>query len=97
MRTTPEECAQLGQMIARKLNAATGSVSVFIPLQGISMSATRGGHFYDTIDDRTLIDNLKGGLFPTIEVYELDMDINDVRFVYAMVEHLDGYIRRKPK
>jgi uncharacterized protein (UPF0261 family) len=93
MRTTPEECAQLGQMIARKLNAATGPVSVFIPLQGISMSATRYGHFYDPIADQALIDNLKGGLRPSIEVYELDMDINDVRFAYAMAERLDEYIR----
>ncbi len=94
MRTTPEECAQLGQMIARKLNAATGPVSVFIPLQGISMSATLGGHFYDPIADRALIDNLRGGLRPSIEVYELDMDINDVRFAYAMAKRLDDYIRR---
>lgn len=94
MRTTLEECAQLGQMIARKLNAATGPVSVFIPLKGISMSATLGGHFYDPIADRALIDNLRGGLRPSIEVYELDMDINDVRFAYAMAKRLDEYIRR---
>jgi uncharacterized protein (UPF0261 family) len=31
MRTTPEENAELGRMIARKLNRATGPVTLFIP------------------------------------------------------------------
>src|SRR5437899_7757663 len=31
MRTTPEECARLGQILAGKLNASTGPVSVLIP------------------------------------------------------------------
>ena len=42
MRTTPEECARLGEEIARKLSAATGPVALFIPLGGISMIATPG-------------------------------------------------------
>ena len=32
MRTTPEECAELGRRIARKLSAATGPTALFIPL-----------------------------------------------------------------
>ena len=47
MRTTPEECAQLGEEVARKLSAATGPVALFVPLGGISMIATPGGPFHD--------------------------------------------------
>ena len=36
MRTTPEECAQLGKIIAGKLNASTGPVTVLLPLQAFS-------------------------------------------------------------
>ncbi|MBX6342412.1 MAG: Tm-1-like ATP-binding domain-containing protein, partial [Thermomicrobiaceae bacterium] len=36
MRTTPEECAELGRIIARKLNRARGPLAVFIPLRGVS-------------------------------------------------------------
>ena len=37
MRTTPEECAELGRRIARKLAAASGPVALFVPLGGVSM------------------------------------------------------------
>ena len=47
MRTTPEECAELGRRIARKLSAATGPTALFVPLKGVSMIATEGGPFHD--------------------------------------------------
>src|SRR3954452_7239159 len=39
MRTTPDECEQLGREIGSKLSAATGPTALFIPLGGISMIA----------------------------------------------------------
>ena len=42
MRTTPEECAELGRRIARKLERGPGPVSLFIPLRGISLIAVEG-------------------------------------------------------
>ena len=47
MRTTPEECAELGRRIARKLSAATGPTALFVPLKGVSMIAAEGGPFHD--------------------------------------------------
>ena len=47
MRTTPEECAELGRMIGRKLSAATGPTVLFIPLGGVSMIAAPGQPFDD--------------------------------------------------
>ncbi len=93
MRTTPEECAELGRIIARKLNKARGQVALFIPLRGVSMIATQGGAFYDPDADRVLIDSLKTELRSNVEVHELDMDINDLRFAQAMASRLDEYIR----
>ena len=37
MRTTVEENAELGKIVAEKANAAQGPVEVFLPLQGISI------------------------------------------------------------
>lgn len=93
MRTTPEECAELGRTIARKLNAATGPVALFIPLRGISMIAVEGGAFYDPDADRALLGGLMAELRADIERHELDLDINDVRFARAMAERLDRLLR----
>ena len=93
MRTTPEECAELGRIIARKLNAARGPVALFIPLRGVSMIATEDGPFYDPTADKALIDNLKAELNPRIEVHELAMDINDPYFAQSMASRLDELVR----
>ena len=42
MRTTPEECAELGRRIARKLNAATGPTALFVPLKWSLAHRVRG-------------------------------------------------------
>src|SRR3954471_22076711 len=54
MRTTPEECAELGRRVARKLAAATGPVSVFVPLKGLSMIDAEGQPFHDPEADTAL-------------------------------------------
>ncbi len=95
MRTTPEECAELGRIIAKKLSQAKGLTALFIPLRGVSMIDIQGGPFYDPEADRALIDNLKAGLQgkDNIEIYELDMDLNDPRFARAMASRLDQFVR----
>jgi len=93
MRTTSAECAELGRIVARKLNQATGPVTVFIPLRGVSMIAVEGGVFHDPAADRALIDILKADLNPRVEVVELDLDINDPRFAEAMAERLDADVK----
>lgn len=92
MRTTPEECAELGRIIARKLNMATGPTAVFIPLKGVSMIATEGKPFYAPEADAALIRELKANLRTGIPVKEMDMDINDSRFAQAMARALDRMI-----
>jgi uncharacterized protein (UPF0261 family) len=93
MRTTAEECAVLGSMIAMKLNAARGPVAVFVPLRGVSMIATAGGPFHDPDADRALVGALRDGLDPRVELIELDLAINDEAFANAMAERLDALIR----
>ncbi len=88
MRTTPEECAELGRRIAAKLNAAKGPVVLYIPRAGVSAIATEGGAFYDPEADQALIDNLLANLGENVEVHDLDYDINDVHFAEAMASRL---------
>ncbi len=93
MRTTPAECAELGRIIARKLNGATGPLAVFIPLKGVSMIDVEGKPFHDPVADGELVRELKAGLRPGVEVVEMDTDINDSAFARAMAERLDALYR----
>jgi uncharacterized protein (UPF0261 family) len=88
MRTTPEECAELGRRIARKLNAAQGPVSLFIPLRGISLIAVEGQVFHDPDADEALLAALRDDLDDSVDVRELDTDINDTAFAEAMADRL---------
>jgi uncharacterized protein (UPF0261 family) len=88
MRTTPEECAELGHRIAGKLNAAQRPVAVFVPLRGISSIAVEGP-FHDSDADTALADALRSHLDRSrAELHELDLDINDTRFAEAMAIRL---------
>jgi uncharacterized protein (UPF0261 family) len=93
MRTTPEECAQLGRVIARKLNAARGPLTVFVPLRGVSLIATEGQVFHDPAADEALFGALREHLDPDVEVRELDTDVNDPEFARALAERLDELYR----
>lgn len=93
MRTTPEECAELGAQIARKLSAATGPTALFVPLKGVSMIATEGGPFHDAAADEALFSALRAGLGEGVEVHELDLDVNDPAFADAMADRLHTMIQ----
>ena len=92
MRTTPQECAELGRRIARKLSAATGPTALFVPLKGVSMIATEGGPFYDRDADEALFAALREGLDDNVELHEVDADVNDPAFAEAMANRLHELI-----
>src|SRR6185369_15928694 len=83
MRTTPEECAQLGKIIAEKLTASKGPVSVMIPRKAISVISAPGQKFHDPAADNALFDSLKRNLRSDIKVLEMDCAINDRNFAEA--------------
>lgn len=89
MRTTPAENAALGKIIATKLNAATGPVTLFIPKRGVSLIDVEGQPFHDPAADAALFTALRENLDPKITVVELEMDINDPAFADAMVAEMD--------
>jgi uncharacterized protein (UPF0261 family) len=88
MRTTPEECAELGRRIARKLNAASGPTALFVPLRGVSMIAVDGQPFHDPEADEALFGALRENLDERVEAHWLDLDVNDPEFARAMADRL---------
>jgi uncharacterized protein (UPF0261 family) len=93
MRTTPEECAELGRIIAQKLSSATGPTALFVPLNGVSAIDVEGGPFHDPDADRALFDALRSNLADTVELIELEHNVNDPEFAHAMVDKLVEYLQ----
>ena len=88
MRTTPEECTQLGRILAEKLNTSTGPITVLLPLHGISVISASGQPFHDPAADAALFGELKSRLRPNIPVLEVDCNINDPEFAEACARTL---------
>ncbi|MCI0745781.1 MAG: Tm-1-like ATP-binding domain-containing protein [Verrucomicrobia subdivision 3 bacterium] len=88
MRTTPEECAQLGKILADKLNLSTGPITVLIPRKAISVISAPGQKFNDPAADKLLFDSIKSNLRKDIEVIEVDCAINDAAFAEACANAL---------
>jgi uncharacterized protein (UPF0261 family) len=93
MRTTPDECRELGRRIGRKLSAATGPTALFVPLRGVSMIAVEGQPFHDADADEALLEGLHETLAPSVEVHEVDADVNDAAFAVAMADRLHELIQ----
>ncbi|MEQ1956457.1 Tm-1-like ATP-binding domain-containing protein [Mesorhizobium sp. CN2-181] len=93
MRTTPEENAALGAIIAQKLNRATGPTVFMIPKQGVSSIDMQGKPFHDPAADAALFEALKKDLAGNVRLVELDTDINDEVFAAEaarlLIEALD--------
>lgn len=88
MRTTPEECAELGRMLARKVNEYQGPVTVLIPRGGISVISREGGPFHDAAADAALFDSVTSTLRGDVPVETLEVDINHEEFARACARAL---------
>jgi uncharacterized protein (UPF0261 family) len=94
-RTTAEESTLLAAVIARKLNAATGPVALFVPLRGFSPLSVPGAEFHDAAADAALVEGLRELIDPShVEMCELECDINDPALAVAMAERLVELIAR---
>ncbi len=99
MRTTREENKRMGEIFADKANAAKRTTAFIIPLQGFSIldSVNDRGEaqpFWDPAADKAFIEGLKSKLDPSVEVAEVDANINDPLFADRAVELFSVLYRR---
>ena len=85
VRLNPEELFHIGGLVAAKLNRATGSIRVFVPLKGFSSRDREGMPHWQPEGHQAFLAALKGGLRPTITITEVDANINDVEFTGAIL------------
>jgi uncharacterized protein (UPF0261 family) len=89
MRTTAEECAELGRRLAARVRDARGPAVVMLPLRGVSAISTSDGPFADAEADTALFDAVRSGLEGSpVTLLELDTDINDPDFADTAVDEL---------
>jgi uncharacterized protein (UPF0261 family) len=86
MRTSVDENRRLGEIFAKKANAATGPVAVLIPLRGVSILDGDGQPFCDREADQAMFTTLREHLRTDIPIVELDANINDLVFATKAVE-----------
>ena len=81
MRTTADECRQLGAIVAKKANAYQAGTAIMIPRKAISVISAVGQPFHDAAADEALFTALKSNA--TVPVQEFDLAINDKEFAQA--------------
>jgi uncharacterized protein (UPF0261 family) len=87
MRTTAEECREIGAWIGRKLNACEGPVRFLIPEKGVSTLDVEGGAFFDPEADEALFTAIEAAVTqtPTRRIERLPLHINDPQFAGAAI------------
>ena len=90
MRTSPDECRELGRILAEKVNASRGPATALLPLGGVSMISVPGQPFHDPLADDALFSAIRKWLSPGIPLVELSCAINDPAFADACVARLIG-------
>ncbi|MEX2608684.1 MAG: Tm-1-like ATP-binding domain-containing protein [Gemmatimonadota bacterium] len=88
MRTSPEECREIGRRIAEQLNHATGPVVLVLPLRGVSMLDAEGQPFDDPEADRALFEALELHTGQAVRILEMDAHINDPVFAETLADEL---------
>lgn len=93
MRTNGLENKLLGEEFAKKLNNSKGPVTVLLPLGGLSKVGAMGEIFHDPELDRVLFDAIKKNLNKSIQVVEVDANIDTPFFAEEAIKALLGYIK----
>ncbi|WP_183115341.1 Tm-1-like ATP-binding domain-containing protein [Gluconacetobacter diazotrophicus] len=87
MRTTAEECGQMGRLIGARLNRCHGPVRFYYPEKGFSQLDRPGQPFHDPAADAAFRDALASTLEQTDRrrFISLPLALNDPAFAQAMV------------
>jgi uncharacterized protein (UPF0261 family) len=86
VRVSAEEEAELGRMVAERLNEATGPVRVVAPARGFSLADAEGGDLWEPEADRAFLDSLREALVGRIPYEEVDLHVDDPAFADIVAE-----------
>lgn len=93
MRVSREEMAQVGRVMAERLNQARGPTAVLVPRKGWSVYGQEGGPLHNPRGNRILVKALKDHLKSHIRYEEIDAHINDPQFADVCVGVLADLVK----
>jgi uncharacterized protein (UPF0261 family) len=88
MRTTVHENAELGRILAGKLNGSAAPTVVIFPKAGVSLLDMESKPFEGKEERQALLDGIKQHLRADISLIELERDINDPAVADMIADHL---------
>jgi uncharacterized protein (UPF0261 family) len=77
VRTSAEEMATTGRLIAQRLSESKGPAAAILPLRGFGWFAMEGRPLYDPASDQAFIEAFEAHVPSSVEVIEVDTHIND--------------------
>jgi len=95
VKTSVREMAELGRIIAHKLNRSKGNTIVMIPTKGFSYPNNRGRPLYNPQGCRAFAESLKKEIKPAIPVKEFPWHINDEMFGREVVREFQRLTEKK--
>jgi uncharacterized protein (UPF0261 family) len=97
MRTNVEENRQMGEIFAKKANAARGPAAFLIPLRGVSILDGDGQQLEDRAADAAMFHAIRKDVRRDIPVVDLDCNINDRAFAEKAVAMMLELIAQRKK
>ncbi len=86
VRLEPDEMAELGRIVAERLNGARGPVTVVAPTKGFSLSDTLGSALWYPEADAAFLDSLEANLRPGIAFERVNATVNDPDFADVVAD-----------
>ena len=86
VRLSRDEEAELGEIVAARLNGATGPVHVVAPTRGFSLADAEGGDLWDPEADAAFLDSLAASLRSDIPFEAVDAHVDDHDFADLVAE-----------
>jgi uncharacterized protein (UPF0261 family)/ABC-type branched-subunit amino acid transport system ATPase component len=99
MRSTRNECEEIGRFIVAKLNQMSGPVRFFIPELGMSALDARGKPFHDPEADQALFSVIERDfrVGSDRKLIKLKYHLNDPEFADALVREFHSVMSTQPK
>jgi uncharacterized protein (UPF0261 family) len=94
-RTTADEVAEIGRLVASKLNQSKGPVTVVVPTKGWSSLSEDDTDLHDPEADAAFIPALREKLDPRVVVQEVPKALNMESFGRYLAATLDEMIREQ--